>query len=251
MFSLLLLAACETKPDLLEGKVVDVWGNPVEGATVMVVGGTERPSSDADGRYKIIRPPPGMVQMKAGRQGFIQDHKEFEIGTSRDIVVPPFELYPKPEEAGFFAVATGKYLKLEPRPVVSVGNALEQFRGIGTLSDASLETEQPRIVFHTDLRHDELMRLGLELYRLKYVGDAQIPGPLGSTNVSVNLYTADHSHPIDIEPLRSKTDYLLTPKERLPAGIYALQTQGLLTSDATTFNNVPEELRVVFPFEIR
>lgn len=248
---LLLLAACETKPDTIEGKVYDVWGNPVEGATVMVVGGNERPMSDANGRYRIVRPSPGVVQVKAGRQGFIQDHKEFEVTESGQAAAPLFELYPKPEEVGFFIVSSSSYRKLEPMPVTAVGNKLQQIRGIQAPSDVSVDTEQPRIVFHTELRHDEIMRLGLELYRLKYVGDTQIPGPLGSTNVSVNLYAADHNHPIDVEPLRSKTDYLITPKERLPAGIYALQTQGLLTSDRAAFEGVPEELRVVFPFEVR
>lgn len=251
MLSLLLLAACETEPDLLEGKVVDVWGNPIEGATVMVVGGNERPMSDADGRYKILRPTSGVLEIKAGRQGFIQDHKEIEVGPLLNSGAPLFELYPKPEVAGFYIVANNKYLKLDSRPVVSVGNALQQFRGIQTLTEASVETERPRIIFHTDLRHDELMRLGLELYRLKQVGEAQIPGPLGSTTVGINLYTSDRAHPIDIEPLRSKTDYLLTPKERLSSGSYVLQTQALLTGDAAAFEEIPEELRVVFPFEVR
>jgi hypothetical protein len=248
---LLLLTACESEPDMIEGKVVDVWGNPVEGATVMVVGGNERPMSDTDGRYKIVRPPAGVVQVKAGRHGYIQDHKEVEIGEGANVAAPLFELYPKPTDPGFFIVATGKYLKLEPRPVISVGNALQQFRGVQVLSDIHVETEQPRIVFHTELRHDQLMRLGLELYRLKYVGNAPIPGPLGDTKVSVNLYAADRAHPIEVEPLRSKTDYLIVPKERLPAGVYALQTQGLLTSEQAVFEEVPEELRVVFPFEVR
>jgi hypothetical protein len=125
---LLLPAACDTTTQMIEGKVVDIWGNPIEGATVMVVGGTERPLTDADGRYRIAKTT-GPLQVKAGRKGYIQDHEEFEVKPGEDVAGPLFELFPKPEEAGFFVVGAGKYVKLAPSTVYSVGNALAQFRG--------------------------------------------------------------------------------------------------------------------------
>ena len=141
-------------------------------------------------------------------------------------------------------------MKLTPSTVYSVGNALAQFRGIKDFGDAVVETEKPRIVFHTDLRHDEIMRLGLELHRLESVSTAEIPGPVGNTTVAVNLHVDKGDFPIDIEPLRSKTDYLITAKEPLKPGIYAFQTQELLSSDQARFDSIPEELRVVFPFVV-
>ena len=244
---LLLLPACETATPLIEGKVVDIWGNPIEGATVMVVGGTERPLTDADGRYHIARST-GVLQVKAGRKGYIQDHEEFEVKEGEAVGGPLFELFPKPDDAGFFIVGSGRYAKLEPSRVHSVGNALQQFRGIKQFGDAVVDGDKPRVVFHTDLRHDEIMRLGLELHRLESVGTAEIPGPVGTAKVAVNLYVDKGDHPIEIEPLRSKTDYLITPKEPLPPGVYAFQTQELLTSEQSRFDAIPDELRVVFPF---
>lgn len=246
---LMVLTACETAAPLIEGKVVDIWGNPIEGATVMVVGGTERPLTDADGRYSIARTP-GVLQVKAGRKGYIQDHEEFEVKPDVDVTGPLFELFPKPEEAGFFVVGSGKYVKLAPSTVYSVGNALTQFRGIKDFGDAVVESEKPRIVFHTDLRHDEIMRLGLELHRVESVGTAEIQGPVGTARVAVNLHVDKGDFPIEIEPLRSKTDYLITPKEPLAPGVYAFQTQELLSSEQTAFESIPEELRVVFPFVV-
>lgn len=244
---LLLLPACETPTPLIEGKVVDIWGNPIEGATVMVVGGTERPLTDADGRYHIARST-GVLQVKAGRKGYIQDHEEFEVKEGEEVGGPLLQLFPKPDDAGFFVVGTGKYEKLEPSTVYSVGNALQQFRGIKDMGDAVVESEKPRVVFHTDLRHDEIMRLGLELHRLESVSSAQIPGPVGTAKVAVNLYVDKGDYAIEIEPLRSKTDYLITPKDVLPPGVYAFQTQELLTSEQDRFDSIPDELRVVFPF---
>lgn len=248
---LALAVGCETVPETIEGKVVDIWGNPIEGATVMVVGGAERPLTDADGRYVLPRAE-GLLQIKAGRLGFIQDHREIEVKPGEAATGPLFELFPKPEKGGFYAVAVGKYVEIEPKPVKNVGNALQQFRGVADLGGVVLETEKPRIVFHTELRQDEIVRLGLALRKLELVGEAEIPGPVGPAKVQVNLYVDKGDVPLEVVPLRSRTDYLLTPKEPLPHdAAYALVTQSLLTVDDPAFNAVPEELRVVFPFDLR
>lgn len=251
---ILVLAACQTttSPEV-EGRVVDIWGNPVPGATVMMVGGTERPLTDADGRYAIPRME-GTHLMKAGAKGYIQDHVEVQVEGDETPEGPVFTLYPKPEEAGFHLIATGRYEKLEHKLVHSVGNTLRSYRGIRSTGDALAETSRPQVVFHTELRHDEIMRLGLELHRLEYLREAELPSPLGKKQVSVNLYVDAAEVPIELKPLRSKTDYLLQPVEPLEPGFYAFQTQDLLSSDeeaAERFEQIPEELRVVFPFEVR
>lgn len=247
---LLLLIACGST-ERIEGKVVDIWGNPIEGATVMVVGGTERPLTDPDGRYHLEHRE-GTFTVKAGRKGYIQDHRELVVAPGQKAEGPLFELYPKPEDPGLYVVTTGRYVKLEGRQVHSVGNLLKRFQGIKTLSEAQAESERPRVVFHTELRHDEIMRLGLELHRLDYVRQAELSGPTGPAEVTVNLYVDAGEVPIEVAPLRSKTDYLVTPTEALTPGVYAFQTQDLLSpGENDRFEEIPEELRVVFPFEVR
>jgi hypothetical protein len=218
----------------------------------MVVGGTERPMTDPDGRYRIARVD-GTLDMKAGCKGYIQDHKSFTVEPGdKNPAGPVFELFPKPEEPGFYVVATGKYERLQPAVVRSVGNALQQFRGIADHGDVSLENTKPRIVFHTDdLREDEILRLGLTLRMLAFKAAASIPGPVGNTDVTVNLWVDEGGRETELLPLRSKTDYVVTPKEPLPAGTYALETQGLLSGPPEGFAQIPEELRLVFPFEVR
>lgn len=249
----LLLAACQPTAEQIEGKVVDIWGNPVSGATVMMVGGTERPLTDAQGHYAIPRVE-GAYLMKAGAKGYIQDHADVEVKAGEAATGPIFTLYPKPEEPGFHLVATGHYEKLDHKLVHSVGNTLRSYRGIRSTGDALAETSRPKVVFHTELRHDEIMRLGLELHRLEYLRNAEVPSPLGKKEVAVNLYVDAGEVPIELKPLRSKTDYLLQPVEPLEPGVYAFQTQDLLAGDAEDtegFEQIPEELRVVFPFEVR
>lgn len=247
---LVSLVAC-TPTSTIDGKVVDIWGNPIEGATVMVVGGSERPLTDADGRYHLVRVE-GDLEIKAGRKGYIQDHATLSVKPGELPPGPLFELYPKPEAAGFWLVTPGRYVKLDQRLVHSVGNDLRTVRGIQSVGEAEAEVEQPKIVFHTELRQDEIERIGLELHRLKFVPDAQLTAVTGQTAVAVNLYVDDGEVPIDMTPLRSKTDYLVVPKDKLEPGGYAFQTQELLSpGENDRFDEIPEELRLVFAFGVR
>jgi hypothetical protein len=253
---LLMLVACNSTPDTLEGQVVDVWGNPVEGATVMVLGGSEQQLTGSDGRYVLPRIE-GSIVVKTGRKGFVQAQREVVVEPGQPAEAPLFELYPKPEEIGFFAVGAAGYKKLEARPVGQVGNALKQFLGLADPGEVVLETRRPRILYHNDkMRHDQIVRLGLQLRALRFVGEEQVPVLQGEATVSVNLYVDDGGVPITLEALGSRSDYLIVPKEDLePGRSYALQTQGLLTGgpggDTASFTALPEELRIAFPFTLR
>jgi len=247
---MLLLFACSTPP-AIEGKVVDIWGHPVEGATVMMVGQGEKPLTDAEGRYRLPRVD-GKHELKAGRKGYIQAHATLDVSADANPSGPVFELYPKPEEPGFFAITSGQYIHLGPETVHSVGNDLRTFRGLKSKGEASVDTEELEVIFHTELTEDEILRLGLQLRKLEYKGEGKVPGPLKPTTVKVGLYTDAGEVPIDITPMKSRTDYMITPKKPLERGVYAFQTQHLLDEhDPARFEQLPEELRKVFPVELR
>ncbi len=246
----LLLAACGSPPTL-DGKVVDIWGNPIEGATVMMVGQPERPLTDVEGNYHLPLIE-GKHQVKAGREGYIQDSVEVEVLAGEDPPGPLFQLYPKPKEYGFYLVGPGAYAELAASEVVTVGNVLRSHRGLKELGEASMEGTTMRVLFHTELKLDEIMRLGLELHALDFVREAELTGPIQNQMVDINLYVSKKELPIEVKPLRSRTDYLITSTEPLEPGAYAFQTQELLNpKDPARFNQIPEELRVVFAFEAR
>lgn len=258
----LLLLGCNPVADTLEGQVVDVWGNPIEGATVMVVGGSEQQLTGADGRYSLPRTE-GTLVVKTGKRGYVQDHREVVVAPGEPAHGPLFELYKKPDETGLFAVGAADYVPLEARPVRQVGNQLRQFIGLADLGDVVLETRTPRFLYHNDkMRHDQIVRLGLQLRTLRFVGEEKVPGLQGEATVAVNLYVDDGGVAIDLLPLGSRSDYLIVPREELePGRSYALQTQGLLTGGPGAsaggaggnagFATLPEELRIAFPFTIR
>ncbi len=250
--ALLVLAGC-SEPPTIDGKVVDIWGEPIEGATVLMEGVAERPLTDAEGRYSFPYTP-GKHLMKAGKEGYIQEHKEVEVpeGATADIPGPTFELYKKPDEPGFYLIATHGYVKLEPQTVHTVGTDFDPIRGLKSTGSAKTDNGKLEVLFHTDLKYEELLKLGLELHQLEFVEKKELSGPLGKQQVDVNLHVAKKEIPLEIVKLRSPTDYLLEPKAELEDGWYAFQTQDLLDNpDQEAFDRIPEQLRQVFPVEYK
>ncbi len=247
--ALLLLVACTTEPTRIEGKVVDIWGHPIEGASVIVLGQTERPMTDSHGIFRVPAQP-GTWEIKAGREGYIPTTATFEIADENS-KAPTLQLYQKPKETGFFLLGQGAYAQAKPQQVVAKGTALAGHRGIEEVGAAEADGPALRVLFTTDLREDEINRLGLELVRLKYIREAHVSGALGPSEVKMNLYVADGKVDFDLEALRSRTDYLITASELEP-GVYAFHS-GEMLDDMTqeVFAQTPPELRLAWPFAIR
>lgn len=247
---LYLLVACNTPPTV-DGKVVDIWGEPLEGATVLMVGTAEKPLTDHEGRYSFTFAP-GTHSLKAGKEGYIQEHTEVTFAEGQTPEGPLFELYQKPSEEGFFAIGTSSYVHLKPQLVHTVGSDFDPVRGLKTMGDAKVSESELKVVFHSDFRYEEVLKLGLELQKLSFIEKRNVSGPLGETEVSINLHTAEKEVEIEIAAMRSPTDYLITVKGELEPGYYAFQTFHMLDSqDQEAFDRLPPELRNVFPFEYK
>lgn len=243
------LSGCgEPSAPSLEGQVLDAWGTPIAGATVLVEGGNVRPLTDSDGIFTLPLTP-GRFKLKAGKEGYIQEHLELEITAGAEPPRPILKLYPKPEENGFYLVGAHAYHRILPEPVHWLGNEIANVQGLKSVGEVASDPEVD-IVFHTDLREDEIARLGLELRSLDFVPTKVLPGPVGDTQVTLNLYTASKPVSFELEPLRSKTDFLLTA-QGLGEGAYAFHMNRLLDArDYDSFARNPEALRVVFPFRV-
>jgi hypothetical protein len=245
------LCACGASPRL-DGVVVDIWGNPVEGALVKLEGFPDRPVSDGHGRFSLPYAP-GTHVLKAGREGYIQE--DLQITIPDDPAAAPevvFRLYPIPVEKGFHVVGADGYVKLEAKPVRALGNNLRSLYGVQEVGTASVDGTDLRFVYHGDLRQDQLMALGISLHRLEFVPTAELVG-ITATTVPLNLYVSDLEVPLAIERLKSRNDYLLRSEEVLePQAIYALTTNDLLTPpDDESFRAIAPALRVAFPVELR
>lgn len=248
---LALLTACTTAPQL-HGTVVDIWGDPVEGAVVKMEGTSARPVTDANGTFNLPFLP-GTHTLKAGREGYIQEDVEIAVPESAgdaDRIV--FRLYPIPEQNGFHVVGSDGYTRLEPKPIRALGNNLKSLYGIQHPGTASVDGSELRFVYHGDLRQDQLMSLDISLHRLDFVESAELQG-IVSAEVDLNLYVSDGTVPLEIERLRSRNDYLIKTTGPVENGrIYALTTNHLLEPiDDESFRRIAPALRLAFPVELR
>ena len=247
----LWLASCAREPRL-QGVVLDIWDNPVAGATVVMDDLPERPLTDRNGKFDLPYLP-GKHKIKAGHQAYVQEHQEVEVppdpATSEKIL---FHLYKKPERAGFYVVSTADYVQLEPQHVVQKGGDVELVRGMERIGDSFVEGSKLKVLFHTPLKTDQVHRLGLRLHKLSYVDSIDMTGPTEVEKVPVRLYVSDVEVPIQVTPLRSRHDYLIEAKDALPAGEYALDHQDLLAGkDREAFQEIPEPVRKAYPITVR
>jgi hypothetical protein len=167
-------------------------------------------------------------------------------------VHPLLQLYKKPEQAGFYVIGTEDYQRLEPQPLVQLGNDLRTLRGLHEVGDIVVEGSKIRVLFHTPLKMDQVMRLGLQLHRLEYQRETQMVGSVEMQTIAVNLWTSAQLVDTQVEPLRSRNDYLIESKTDVEPGAYAFDTQGLLSGqDAESFKEIPEPLRVAYAMEVR
>jgi hypothetical protein len=232
----------------LKGQVVDIWGNPIEGATLKITGLTERPMTDGNGWFRMAAVS-GEFTVKVGREGYIEE--ELSVVLGQDHPSPVVRLYPRPTEPGFFAVGSAGYVPLLPQPVKAIGNEIKTLYGVKTLGEASVDGEEIQVIYHTDLRLDQVMTLEPVIHRLTFQRDAKLHGAI-STDVRVNLWVSDEALPTSLNAMKSRTDYLLKAKTSLKSGGYALTTNSLLNPPSDdAFDKIAKPLRIIFPMELR
>jgi hypothetical protein len=189
--------------------------------------------------------------LRVGKEGYIQEQLVVEVpaeGLERDPVV---RLYARPGEHGFFAVDQSSYTRLDPEPVRVIGNDLAKVSGIRRIE--TVVARAPfEVVFDTELRMDEIARLGLELHRLEYQRTASLPGPFAMETVEANLYMSRGPVAVDISPMRSRDAYRIVAEEPMPPGWYAFEIQDVLApNEDTDLAAIPDAQKVAWAFEFR
>lgn len=248
----LWLAAC-TDTRVLAGDVTDIWGNPIADATVVIEGVVERYHTDAAGRFTIDTEQP-VVRVMVGKDGYIRDIQAVEqpLEEDADYDALNFDLYPKPEQPGFYGVGAKDYVHLEARRIRVVGTELKHYAGLPDIAEQTLLSGQPAsFVFSSTLRASELSRMNLHLSRLAFVDKTPVKGVLGAMDATVNLWVADEDVAFDLKALQARDEYLITTREPVQPGMYAFHAQDVLNEeDERVLLNLPKEMQVAFPFEV-
>ena len=247
------LAACGGGPTL-DIEVVDVWSSPVEGATVLQEGWTERISVDAQG-HASIEVEPGTVRLSAGADGYIKDASVIEVGAEQEGASTTLTLFPIPTSAGFHGIGDKAYVQAQEMPVDVMATEMTTFHGVKDIPKQAVLTRQGqphRFVFQTTLREQELSRMDIHLSKLKFEEEATVTGPLGETQVKVNLWVSDTDLEYNVKSMDAPDNYLVVAANELEAGVYAFHSQGILDArEADALDKLPKEMRVVYAFEIK
>ncbi len=253
LFALSLLAACGGGPDL-NVEVVDVWSSPVLGATIVVDGNTERIKVDASGKA-TFEVTPGTVKLTAGASGFIKDGTAIEVTEDGDTPTATLTLFPIPDSSGFHGLGDKGYVKLVEAPVEVLATELTTFHGIKDIPKAAglpNRGQNHRFVFQTTLREQELKRMDIKLSELEFKEKAMVTGPLGEVEVDVELWTSKRDIDYKVKSMDAPDNYLVATSFDLAPGVYAFHSQGILDARAAdALAQLPEEMKVVYAFEIR
>jgi hypothetical protein len=247
---LLLLIACSNEKTLT-GRVTDVWGKPLSGATVVVEGVVERYNTDGGGLFVVnVDRELALTQVMVGKGGYIKSIQPVVGGAEEEVPRIDVKLYPEPEKPGFYGVGRDAYVHLKTSKVVMVGTELKHHIGIREYPDAALPHGATEFVFTSTLRSAELSMMNLHLSKLDFVDHTEVKGVLGAMDATVNLFVAVEDVPFDLKALPSRDDYLIVLRDRLEPGMYAFHAQNVLNeTDYRIIMDLPKEMQVVFPFE--
>jgi hypothetical protein len=251
---LLSLTAC-TEPPKVSGTVTDIWGRPVEGATVRLEGAAEHTTTDGAGAF-TFEASVGDLRVEAGKDGWIKAGTKVKVVEDADD--PPavaIEMHKEPAAPGFYAINHNKkeYSKLEALPIDVVGSEIGAYVGIKDDRDTILRADKAiKVVFSSTAKSTEVSRLGLKLHRLEFVENETVTGVLGDQEVAVNLWVAKEAVPFDLTSLPSEDDYLIAARGPLKPGTYAFHTEGVLSSTSKdALDKTPKELQVAYPFIVK
>ncbi len=249
----LFATACSSKPEI-QLSVVDVWGNPVEGATIVQKGVVENIVVDDSG-HASIEVEPGQVQLLASAPDYTQDLQIVDVTEDAEDLSAAFTLYPAPPRPGFFGVGLTEYDELEPYKIDLVSTEMSVYHGIEDTPKSVVPrsgNKPARFVFKTNLRKEEISRFDLRLSKLKFIDKASAKSVTGDVDIDLNLWVADEDVDYKVRGLTVEDVYLLTTNEGLKPGMYAFHAQNILNAtDPVALEHLPEELRVVYPFEVK
>ena len=242
------LACGDPAPPTLEGQVLDVWGAQVAGASILIDGNNI--TADDHGYFSIANPAYPLT-LRVGKDGYVQDEIVVTAAEDGSVEQPTVALYPRPEERGFYVVGQTSYQKLEPTSVQVIGNELSKVSGLQAISETAGRSPF-EVIFQTELRLEEVTRLGLELHKLTYSAKVEIAGPFGTEEADANLYTSAGTVPVELSPMRSRDAYRVVPSEVLEPGWYAFQVQDVLDpNNALNLASLPDAQKVAWAFEYK
>lgn len=248
----LAFSACGGGPELIT-EVVDPWGNPVSGVEVSISGTDKALKTGGKGQVTVPLEA-GSFRIKATKDEWIGQNAMTKVESTEESVTTKVTIAPQPPGKGYFLIGDDEdeYVAVRGEPIVRLGTDLRNFQGIRKTGDVEIELddEQPfQVVFHSDLRRDQLGRLNIELHELTYQDEAKVLTVEGEQEVDLNLWISSQQIDLDRQHLSGGT-WVFTA-EKLQPGTYAFVTDDLF-EDMTqvSFESHPKQARKAYPFVV-
>jgi hypothetical protein len=256
MLSLLGFIGCSNNP-VINGKVLDIWNKPVEGAMVQMedVGENEQTDSSGSFSFTLTTQQDTNIRFRAGATGYIHDVEVIVYSTEEEQApAVTFNLYPEPSEKGFYAIGASEYLKLPGQVTKKVSTKLEAYHGLSDIGTVSFSNDdKQQLVFFSSLRKEQIKQIALSLHQVTFKEQEDVKGVLGETAVDINLWMVSGKEtPFGLRSLDQDHMYLIEFQEPLAKGVYAFHSGGYLTNtDPKASDTLPEEMKVAYPFEVK
>lgn len=251
VFALIFTAGCLcSSPPSVHGTVNDLWGNPIASAQVKLSEVPEVASTSSSGEYTLPLAG-GIHKLSADAEGYIATTTDIEVVTMDEGMEANLILTPEPASNGYFAVGEKELVAIKSQPIRRVGTQIKHFYGVEQAGDVELPSENFRVIFHTDLRRDQVSRLRIELHKLDYTEEGTVLTVEGEQEVELNMWTTGGEVELDRTPLDDGTNYLYFTDSLAP-GTYAFVSEDMLeTMTKDSFEAVPETARKAYVFTVK
>lgn len=101
---------------VVEGQVIDPWGQPIQGAQVRVAKTTHSAVTGSDGRYELAFPP-GEFVVEVSAEGHTSHQIPLNVQQPVAVPVEDVKLFPLPTNKAVFALTTGEAVEIPTVPI--------------------------------------------------------------------------------------------------------------------------------------
>lgn len=224
-----LLAGCN--PNVIEGSVADVQGNPLPGVAVQAQSGGAQAITDALGQYRLPFLP-GKVTLEFMKTGYTPGRLELTVGQWRRVQANAVALWPLPPSKGVYLFERFRYQAMgaaEPRPYrMGLRDAVH---GAAKSPDVTTENPNPCMVCFKMPDYD------LAFCKMR-LADVSLPG-FDSGGATEKVWIRAQPLPVLLEPIDQPDATLveLRLSRPLEPGVYGIHW-GALDGYASTDSRV-------------
>lgn len=136
-----VIASCNRAPSV-QGTVVDNFGTPIAGASIVLDGTELRSQTAADGTFEL-EGSPGAFTIRASASGHLEEGRQVTLSEGADLPLSLFELLQLPSAGDVVLPGLGEYVSLEEVELPRAEKIVKQVRIGDKLMKATCDQVRP------------------------------------------------------------------------------------------------------------